>query len=123
MKTNYLQSRSLRTFAFIHFALECQFWFPVWLVFLVQKGFDLTTVVLADGIFRLTVVVMEFPMGYISDRIGRRNSYFWVAILSIATYVGIIYLDGVIMLFGVWILWGSIMGTVFWYSLLRSPTN
>ena len=32
----------------------------VWLVFLVQKGFDLTIVVLAEGIFRLTVVVMEF---------------------------------------------------------------
>jgi len=101
-----LKSRLLRRFAVAHFTLECQFWFPVWLIFLTQKGFDLTTIVLADGVFRLTAVVMEFPMGFISDRLGRKNTYISICILSIITYCGIIFINGDLMLFVVWIIWG-----------------
>jgi MFS family permease len=104
--TFYSKSKVLRRFAIAHFALECQFWFPVWLIFLTQKGFDLTTIVLADGVFRLTAVVMEFPMGFISDRLGRKNTYISICILSIITYAGIIFINGQLMLFSVWVIWG-----------------
>mgnify|MGYP006273241431 CR=1 FL=1 len=99
----------LRRFALAHFFLECQFWFPVWMLFLTHRGFDLTTMVLADGVFRFTMVALEFPMGVFSDRIGRKRSYVLIATLAAATYAGIVLVDGTAMLFAVWILWG-----VFW---------
>lgn len=99
----------LRRFALAHFFLECQFWFPVWMLFLTHRGFDLTTMVLADGAFRLTMVALEFPMGVLSDRIGRKRSYVLIATLATATYAGIVLVHGSPTLFAVWILWG-----VFW---------
>ena len=99
----------LRRFAVAHFFLECQFWFPVWMLFLAHHGFDLTTMVLADGVFRFTMVALEFPMGVFSDRIGRKRSYVLIATLAAATYAGIVLVHGQIALFAVWILWG-----VFW---------
>ncbi len=99
----------LRRFALAHFFLECQFWFPVWMLFLTHRGFDLTTMVLADGVFRFTMVALEFPMGVFSDRIGRKRSYVLIATLAAATYAGIVLVHGSVALFAVWILWG-----VFW---------
>jgi MFS family permease len=99
----------LRRFALSHFFLEFQFWFPVWLLFLTERGFELTTIVLADGVFRFTMVALEFPLGVFSDRVGRKKTYILVAALAVTTYGGIIMINGRPMLFAVWILWG-----VFW---------
>ena len=99
-------SPAVRRLALAHFGLECQFWFPVWMLFLAHRGFDLTTMVLADGAFRLVVVALEFPLGVLSDRIGRKRSYALLAALSAATYGGIVGIDGTALLFGVWVLWG-----------------
>lgn len=102
-------SSSLRRLALAHFCLECQFWFPVWMLFLSHRGFELTTMVLADGVFRFTMVALEFPMGLFGDRVGRKRAYVLVAALAALTYTGITLIQGRLLLFVVWILWG-----VFW---------
>ncbi len=98
---------SLRKLAVANFCLEAQFWFPVWMLFLSHRGFDLTTMVLADGFFRFTMVALEFPLGVFSDRLGRKQSYCLIAVLAAATYAGIMLVSGRIMLFSVWFLWGA----------------
>ncbi|MCB1017884.1 MAG: hypothetical protein KDB10_22555, partial [Acidimicrobiales bacterium] len=65
---------SLDRFAVVQFLLEVQLWFPVWLLFLTGRGFALPTIVAADGVFRLTIVALELPLGRVADRIGRRRS-------------------------------------------------
>jgi len=110
--------KSIKRFMLSHFLLECQFWFPVWLIFLTQKEFSLTTIVLADGVFRFTLVALEFPMGLLSDRIGRKKSYLLICLLAIITYAGIVFIQGKVMLFSVWILWG-----IFWALLSGVPTS
>ena len=99
----------LQRLVLVHFLLELQFWFPVWLLFLTGRGFDLTTIVLADGVFRFTIVVFEVPLGILGDKIGHRRAYLLVALMAFVSYLFIALIVNVPMLFGAWILWG-----IFW---------
>lgn len=120
-----LGNRVLRRFALSQFLLEVQFWFPVWLIFLTDRGFSLTTAVLADGVFRLTVVAFEFPLGVVADRVGRRRSYLAVSVLSVATFVAVAGVRATWNLFGAWVLWGILWaltsgaGSAYLYELCR----
>jgi MFS family permease len=101
-----LRSRSIRTFAITQFLLEVQFWFPIWLIYLLDMGFPLTTAVLADGVFRIVSVLCEFPVGLIADRIGRRRTYLALAGGTVLTFAAITQIQSVQVLFGAWVLWG-----------------
>jgi MFS family permease len=101
-----LRSRTIRTFAATQFLLEVQFWFPIWLIYLLDLGFPLTTAVLADGVFRIVSVACEFPVGVIADRIGRRRAYLSLAGGSVLTFAAITQIRSVGVLFAVWVLWG-----------------
>lgn len=100
---------ALRRLAVAHLFLEFQFWFPVWMLFLTERGFELTTMVVADGVFRFTMVALEFPLGVLGDRIGRKRSYITISLLALTTYIAIVFIYGRFMLFATWILWG-----IFW---------
>src|SRR4051794_26443677 len=60
--------------------------FPMAVITLFCKdriGLSLTQILLLQGIFSVAMVVMEYPSGYVSDRIGYR------AALNIASLLGI----------------------------------
>lgn len=101
-----LRSRAIRTFAITQFLLEVQFWFPVWLIYLLDLGFPLTTAVLADGVFRIVSVVCEFPLGVVADLIGRRRTYLALAGGTVLTFAAITQIRSGTVLFGAWVLWG-----------------
>ncbi|AVT40255.1 MFS transporter [Plantactinospora sp. BB1] len=100
-----LRSRAIRTFAVTHFLLEVQFWFPIWLIYLLDLGFPLATAVLADGVFRIVSVACEFPVGVLADRIGRRRAYLTLAGGAVLTFAAISQVRTVQMLFAAWVLW------------------
>lgn len=77
------------------------------MLFLEQRGIPLATMALADGVFRTTMVALEFPLGVIGDRIGRKRTYLAIAGVAVLTYAGIASVDGPGMLFPVWALWGA----------------
>jgi MFS family permease len=101
-----LRSRTIRTFLITQFLLEVQFWFPVYLIYLLDLGFPLTTAVLADAVFRLVAVACEFPMGVLADLVGRRRSYLMLAAGTVLTFVTITQIDSTGRMFGAWALWG-----------------
>ncbi|GAB2932053.1 MFS transporter [Micromonospora polyrhachis] len=101
-----LRSRSIRIFATTQFLLEVQFWFPVWLIYLLDLGFPLATAMLADAVFRIVSVVCEFPVGVIADRVGRRRAYLTLAGLSVLTFALIAQIQSSPLLFATWVLWG-----------------
>jgi MFS family permease len=101
-----LRSRPIRTFAAAQFLLEVQFWFPVWLIFLLDQGFSLTTAVLADGVFRIVSVLSEFPVGILADIVGRRRAYLALAGGTVLTFTLITQIENAAMLFTAWIVWG-----------------
>lgn len=88
--------------------LEVQFWFPVWLFFLLDRGFSLTEAVLADGIFRFTVVAAEVPLARVADRVGRRRTMLVLAAGHVGVFLAISAVHGLADLVVVWILWGLV---------------
>ena len=82
MKTTRSNIRKLYAFSFLQMTL-----FPMAIITIFWKdqiGLSLTQILLLQGILSLSMVVMEYPSGYISDRIGYRVS------LSMASLVGMV---------------------------------
>ena len=80
-KTN-VNIKKLYLFSFLQMSL-----FPMAIITLFWKdqiGLSLTEILLLQGIFSVAMVVMEYPSGYLSDRIGYRTA------LNLASLLGII---------------------------------
>lgn len=48
-----------------------------------QIGLSLTQILLLQGIFAVAMVIMEYPSGYLSDRIGYRKALNYAALLGV----------------------------------------
>lgn len=71
----------LYSFSFLKMTL-----FPMAIITLFWKdqiGLSLTDILLLQGIFSITMVVMEYPSGYLSDRIGYRTALNFAALLGV----------------------------------------
>jgi MFS family permease len=67
--------RNLRLLYAYWFLREFQLWIPVWIVFLtIERGFSLTAITSAEGLFLVGVVVLEVPTGAVADKWGRSLS-------------------------------------------------
>lgn len=68
-------ARNLRLLNAFWFLRDFHLWLPIWIVFLtVQRGFSLTEVTTAEGLFLVGVVLLEVPTGAVADRWGRSRS-------------------------------------------------
>ena len=82
MKTTRTNIKKLYAFSFLQMTL-----FPMAIITLFWKdhiGLSLTQILLLQGILSVSMVVMEYPSGYISDRIGYRIA------LSLASLLGMV---------------------------------
>ena len=82
MKTTRSNIRILYAFSFLQMTL-----FPMAIITLFWKdhiGLSLTQILLLQGILSIAMVVMEYPSGYISDRIGYRVSLTLASLLGMA---------------------------------------
>ena len=93
-------------------ALEVQFWFPVWLLFLLDRGITTEQASVADGVFRLVATVFEVPVGWFSDRIGRKRSLYLALIGTFITFLLIAYVHDLPSLFIAWSVWGFVWALV-----------
>jgi MFS family permease len=82
MKNTLFNIRKLYAFSFLQMTL-----FPMAIITLFWKdhiGLSLTQILLLQGILSVSMVVMEYPSGYISDRIGYRAALNLASLLGIA---------------------------------------
>jgi len=80
MKTTHSNIKKLYAFFFLQMTL-----FPMAIITLFWKdhiGLSLTQILLLQGILSVVMVMMEYPSGYISDRIGYRVSLTLSALLG-----------------------------------------
>ncbi len=73
--------KKLYAFSFLQMSL-----FPMAIITLFWKdqiGLSLTEILLLQGIFAVAMVVMEYPSGYISDRIGYRKALNYASLLGV----------------------------------------
>ncbi len=67
--------RNLRLLYLFWFLRDFHLWIPVWVVFLtIERGFSLTQVTAADGLYLVGVLLLEVPTGAVADRWGRSRS-------------------------------------------------
>ncbi|MGE0599755.1 MAG: MFS transporter [Dehalococcoidia bacterium] len=67
--------RNLRLLFVYWFMRDFQLWIPVWIVFLtLDRGFSLTQVTFAEGLYLVGVLALEVPTGAVADRYGRSAS-------------------------------------------------
>ena len=85
--------------------LDVQFWFPLWFIFLLDRGFSFAEAAAADAIFRIGVVVLELPMGALADRIGRQRAYLVLCGLTAVTFLAITLVRSFPVLIAVWLVW------------------
>jgi MFS family permease len=63
--------RNLRLYPFFQFFQNLLFWMPVFFLYF-SSLLPIHEVLLLEGLYFLSVVVLEVPSGYFSDRVGRR---------------------------------------------------
>lgn len=90
----------------VRLLLDVQFWFPVWLILLLDRGFGLGEAALVDGLFRLVVVLAELPAGRLCDRLGRRRTVIIVCLATTVVFTLIGIVDSLPLLILTWIAWG-----------------
>ncbi|MGE3075363.1 MAG: MFS transporter [Dehalococcoidia bacterium] len=67
--------RNIRLLFAYWFMRDFQLWIPVWIVFLtIDRGFSLTQVTFAEGLYLVGVLALEVPTGAVADRYGRSVS-------------------------------------------------
>jgi len=82
MKNLHGNIRKLYAFSFLQMTL-----FPMAIITLFWKdhiGLTLTQILLLQGIFSLATLVLDYPAGYVSDRLGYRRALNIAALLGIA---------------------------------------
>lgn len=107
-------------FGIIVTALEVQFWFPVWLLFLLDRGFTIGQAALADAVFRIVATIGEVPAGWLSDRIGRKKSLYLTLVGTAVTFfliAAVTTMPGLILAWTVWgVLWALVSGLLTAYG-------
>lgn len=93
-------------------ALEVQFWFPVWFIFLLDRGFSTSQAAFADGLFRLVATLAEVPAGRFSDRVGRKRSLYVVLGGTAITFLLIATVHSLPRLLIAWSVWGVLWALV-----------
>jgi len=66
-----------------------EFYRPIMYLYFLSQGLSFTHIVILETLYNITTVLGEVPTGYVSDRIGRRNSLAIGTALISATLIGI----------------------------------
>lgn len=104
--------KSLNLFGWGYFFVNLQFWFPVWVIFLLDRDISLFEIIVADVVFNVAIILLEFPLGVISDRIGRKRTIILGTFLGAATYASMIFITNFLILLVVWIFWAAYLATM-----------
>jgi predicted MFS family arabinose efflux permease len=76
--------RNLRLFPVYQVLIWLSFWTPVFFLYF-SSLFTLEQVLLLEAVYYLSVVVLEIPSGYFSDRVGRKWALLTAALAGVAS--------------------------------------
>lgn len=86
--------------------LDVQFWFPTWMIFLLDQGYSPLEAAAVDAVFNAVVVLAEIPLGRVVDAIGRKRALIATCALTSVVFAGIGLAPSFWVMFAVWALWG-----------------
>lgn len=77
--------RNVRLYPLYQALLSCYFWLPVFFLYF-SRHMTVAEVLRLEAIYYVTVVVLEVPSGYFSDRLGRRRTLLVAAAGLVVSY-------------------------------------
>lgn len=92
----------------VRILLDVQFWFPTWMLFLLGQGYSPLQAAAVDAVFHGVLVIAEFPLGRLVDRIGRRRALLTSCAGTAVVFAGIGLVTSVWLMAVVWALWGAL---------------
>lgn len=92
----------------VRILLDVQFWFPTWMIYLLDQGYSPLEAAAVDAAFNAVMVLTEVPMGWVADRIGRKRALLATCLLTVVVFAGIAVAPGFWTMLAVWALWGAL---------------
>jgi MFS family permease len=89
----------------VHFLLKTELWFPIWVIFLLDHSLSFKEVIMADIVFRISMTLLEFPLGSIGDKIGRKRTYFGGGFFYGIALIAMVIIQNFYLLLLSWFLW------------------
>ena len=77
------EEKNIRLFVWFRVLFNCRFYYPVLAIFFVDLGLTLSQFVILNGIWALTIVLLEVPSGALADLIGRKRLVLGSAMLMV----------------------------------------
>lgn len=79
-------------------------------VLLLDKGFDLSQIMLIQTGFSIAVLLTEYPSGILADFISKKKIFLISKFLLIFNYLGVLYSDSFFVIFAAWFMYGASVG-------------
>lgn len=105
-------NKNLTILGVAYFCIQVQFWFPIWVIFLLDRGLTLNQIVIADIVYWGAIVVLEFPTGVIGDKIGRRTTFSIAAFFGALAYLFMLMIHSFWFLILSWLMWAIYIATI-----------
>lgn len=123
------RTRTLWTYYLYKATTSYGFYLPFSTIYLVQQGYGLDVIGLAQSAFLFAMVAAEIPAGYVADRIDRRTTLAAgnaLSTVSLGAYPFVGSATGWIVVYGLWGLGAachSAIGEAWLYDLLAQRTD
>ncbi len=77
-------SGNIRKLYVYYFLSRLNLWAPIFILYLLDRGFSMTQITLLDAVFWLIMMVFEVPTGAVADKWGKKQSLIFSCILIAA---------------------------------------
>ena len=120
-----VMDQKLTKLGIAYFLIRCELWFPIWVLFLQYRGLSFNEVLVADIVYMSSILLTEFPLGSLGDRIGRRNTFILGSFIYSISLVVMVFISNFVLMLISWIIWAvgiSLMSgadTTYIYEMIR----
>ncbi|MPZ24232.1 MAG: MFS transporter [Dehalococcoidia bacterium] len=97
---------NIRKMYLFRFFQNFQFWWPIWVLYLTDlRGFSFTQVAVIEGLFFVSMMVVQIPAGVFADRVGRKPVLVVGVLINAAVVFAFGTVDSFWPLFVTYLLW------------------
>jgi len=85
-KPMHPMERNIKVFNVYIFMGRLEMWLPIYILFLLDKGFSMTEIAVLDAMWYVATLIFEVPTGAVTDRYGKKISIFIAVIFQFISF-------------------------------------
>lgn len=106
VQATFVRRLTIRYYVFL-FVKQLNLWAPLYILFVMARGFSLTEATLLSSVWWATAVALEVPTGMLADRWGRKTSLVLSSVFLVAAFVALYYAHTFWIIGLAYILWAA----------------